>query len=129
MHLKVYLFLGLGLLGLGTLVTWINVYTSFIRYPLHRWRGGTRENFQWVSGAPFVGSMMLWSAAFLLVGHPVLIWTALIISLFDTGGPHWLVGTMTYMTFFRRRRGSNLKHRDDRAAAHCTNDHHDDDTA
>ena len=33
MHLKMYLFLGLGLLALGTFVTWINVYTQFYSLP------------------------------------------------------------------------------------------------
>jgi len=79
------LILGVVLFGLGTLVTGVNVYTSFIRYPLHRWRGGTRDDFRWVSGIPLVGSLFLWLAALFLVAQPVLAWAALVMSLFDTG--------------------------------------------
>ena len=96
------LVIGLALFVLGTLVTCVNVYTSFIRYPLHRWRGGTRDEFRWVSGVPLVGSLFLWLAALFLVGRPVLAWAALVMSLIDTGGLHWFAGTMLYMTFFRR---------------------------
>jgi hypothetical protein len=99
----VRIIIGLALLGLGTLVTCVNVYTSFIRYPLHRWRGGTRGDFRWVSGLPVVGSAFLWLAALWLARQPALMWTALVISLFDTGGLHWFAGTMIYMTVFRRR--------------------------
>jgi hypothetical protein len=30
-------------------------------------------------------------------------WTAIVISLFDTAGIHWFAGTMLYMTLFHRR--------------------------
>lgn len=96
------LIIGLVLFGLGTLITCVNVYTSFIRYPLHRWRGGTRDDFRWISGLPIFGSLFLWLAALALIHHPVLMWTALITSLFDTGGLHWFAGTMIYTALFRR---------------------------
>ena len=95
--------IGLALFVVGTLVTCVNFYTSLIRYPLHRWRGGARDHFRWVSGFPLVGSLFLWLAALFLVRRPVLTWAALGISLFDTGGFHWLAGMMFYMTFCRRR--------------------------
>ena len=50
---------------------------------------------------------MLWIAVIFLAGHPVLMGTALVISLFDTGGPHWGVVWLTFVLFsmlFRRRR-------------------------
>jgi hypothetical protein len=85
------------LCGVGTLITCINVYLSFIQYPIHRWRGGTRENFRWISGFPIFGSLFLWIGAVLLLlaGEPTWMCSAaLVISLFDTGGLHWFVGTM-----------------------------------
>jgi hypothetical protein len=95
--------IGLPLLGAGTIVTFVNVYTSFIRFPLHRWRGGTRNDFRWVSGFPLVGAGFMWLAALALIRQPVLMWTTVVVSLFDTGGPHWLAGTMIYMTLVRQR--------------------------
>jgi hypothetical protein len=96
------LVIGLVLFGLGTLITSVNVYTSFIRYPLHRWRGGTHEDFKWISGFPIFGSLFLWLAALALIHYPVLVWVALFVSLFDTGGLHWFAGTMVYMTFIHK---------------------------
>ena len=97
------------LFGLGTLITCVNVYTSFIRYPLHRWRGGTADDFRWISGFPLFGSLFLWLAALLLIPWPVLMWTALVISLLDTGGLHWFAGTMIYM---RSSAGERTGHRE-----------------
>jgi hypothetical protein len=47
--------------ALGTLITCVNFYCSFLRYPIYRWQGGTRANFRWVSGIPLFGSLFLWS--------------------------------------------------------------------
>lgn len=80
---------GIILLALGTFVTLMNVYLSFIRYPID----ATRETYRWVSGLPLVGSLSLWLSIPLLssVG---LRWFAAVLSVFDTGGVHWFVGTM-----------------------------------
>ena len=94
------LLIGLTLFASGALVVWVNVYTSFIRYPLHRWRGGTREDFRWVSGVPLVGSFLLLFAAVALSGeggHRGLMWAALVVSLLDTGGPIWGIGWMLFL--------------------------------
>ena len=93
---------GLTLLSLGTFITCINFYLSFIRYPLHRLRGRPREDYRFVSGFPGVGSGFLWFAAFLLASHPPLMWTSIAISLFDTGGLHWFAGVMLYQAIYRR---------------------------
>lgn len=97
--------IGVALCGLGTLLTCLNFYLSFLRFPVHRWRGGTETNYRWVSGFPVFGSLFLWIGAFPLsvTGHSVLAWTAIIISLFDTGGIHWFAGVMLYMWLFGQR--------------------------
>src|SRR5436190_7076625 len=95
------LILGLALLAVGGLVSGVNFYTSFVRYPLHRWRGGTREDFRWVSGFPIVGIVCLLFAAACLSGYPVLMWTALVLALLDTSGPQWLAVNLIY-TLLRR---------------------------
>ena len=84
---------GIILLVLGAFITLANVYLSFVRYPMHLALGGTRETYRWVSCFPLVGSLFLWLSIPLLssVG---LRWFAAALSLFDTGGIHWFVGTM-----------------------------------
>lgn len=82
---------GYVLIGLGALVVWLNVYTSWIRPLAHLRRGGTREDYRHASGLPIVGTVLLtigqglaavpwpWAAALL---------TALVL---DTGGPIWFM--------------------------------------
>jgi hypothetical protein len=84
---------GLILFALGALVTVMNVYLSFIRYPVHLALGGTRETFRWVSGIPLIGSVFLW-LSFPLLSSVGLRWFAAALSVFDTGGIHWFVGMM-----------------------------------
>ena len=81
------------LFAAGAFVTVMNAYLSFIRYPVHLALGGTRETYRWVSGFPLVGSLFLW-LSILLLSSVALKWFAAALSLFDTGGIHWFVGTM-----------------------------------
>jgi hypothetical protein len=99
------LILGLLFLALGTLLVWVNVYTSFVRYPLHRLRGGTREDFRWVSGVPLVGIFVLMLAV-ICFGRQylALTWTAIVIAALDTSGPHWLAGFLLFNLLFQRRK-------------------------
>src|SRR4051812_3506797 len=96
--------IGFAILGLGALIVWINFYTSFVRYPLHRLRGGTRADFHWVSGFPLVGSLLL-ALAILFFGKSSVSWVAVGIGVLDTGG---LLGvvlgivTIAHMILFRR---------------------------
>ena len=90
------LIVGLVLLAVGGVVACVNVYTSFVRYPLHRWRGGTRRDFRRVSGLPVVGIACLLLAAACLRDHRVLMWTALVLALLDTSGPQWLTAGLIY---------------------------------
>jgi hypothetical protein len=97
--------LGLAFLAVGGLVASVNFYTSFLRYPLHRWRGGTRANFRWVSGFPLVGIACLLLAAACLRDHPELMWMALVLALLDTSGPHWLAANLIYTLVRRPQQG------------------------
>lgn len=89
--------------GLGALVTLCNFYLSFVRYPVHRLRGGTRENYRWISGLPLFGSALLWLAAG-LTNSATLMWSSLILSLFDTGGLHWFIATMLWYEVLNKPR-------------------------
>jgi hypothetical protein len=98
--------IGLALFAVGGLVAWVNFYTSFIQYPLHRWRGGTRADFRGASGFPIVGLMCLLLAAFCLGDHRVLMWSALVVALFDTSGPQWVILALIYTLVRRRKDGA-----------------------
>ncbi len=84
---------GVILFALGALLTLSNVYLSFLHYPIHLVRGGTRDTYRWVSGIPLFGSLLLWISIGLLPSTG-LQWVAGILSIFDTGGIHWLIGTL-----------------------------------
>jgi predicted membrane channel-forming protein YqfA (hemolysin III family) len=87
------------LFGLGTLITFLNFYLSFVRYPLYRLRGGATDEYKWVSGAPLVGSLLLWVSAAVLRQYPGFAWAAIVISLFDTGGFHWFIASILWHSF------------------------------
>lgn len=88
------------LCGLGAFITTINFYLSFLRFPLHLLRGGTRASYRWTSAIPLVGSMSLWiGAALIHRSSPVLMWLAIAVSVLDTGGLHWFVASMIYHHF------------------------------
>ena len=99
---------GIILLVLGATLTLTNAYLSFLRYPIHRARGGEPEAYRWVSGFPVFGSLFLWISIFLLPTTG-LKWLAGLLSVFDTGGIHVFLGTMWWRgqlgEFFRARHG------------------------
>ena len=82
--------------AVGTCISCLNFYLSFIRFPLHRLRGRPRDEFHWVSGFPVIGSLLLVIAAANLTAWPILMWSVLIVSLFDTGGLHWFAAAMLF---------------------------------
>src|SRR5688572_28641676 len=77
--------------SVGALVCLTNAYLSFLRYPLFLRRGGKKEEFQWVSGIPVIGSVLVVAA--LVFGREPRWLTAVgvLLILLDTGGPHWFV--------------------------------------
>lgn len=94
--------------AIGALITLFNFYLSYLRYPVHIAAGGTRETYRWVSGVPLLGSFLLWLSVPLL---PSVIFkvVAILLSLLDTGGIHWFLGTMWWTgqlgAFIRGREG------------------------
>lgn len=94
--------IGVVLFSLGAFISSLNFYLSWLRYPVHRLRGGTRDEYKWVSGFPLVGSILLWFSIPCLLEHQPWPWIALVSSLFDTGGIHWFAGTMAGMWWNNR---------------------------
>ena len=88
--------LAAGLLGLGGLICCVNFYLSFLRYPIHRFRGGLRETYKYDSGVPLFGSLLVVLSLLKFYSHPVLLTIAIILILIDTGGLHWFLGVMFY---------------------------------
>ncbi len=81
---------GFILFALGAYITVVNIYLTFLHYPLHRARGGTRENFVFVSVVPIFGSLFLWISIPLLTSM-TLKWCAGVLSVLDAGGLHWFI--------------------------------------
>ena len=94
---------GLVLLILGGVICLGNVYLSFIRYPLFRLFGGVREDYQWSSGIPLIGSAMVAIAAICLLNNTTLFWLAIGLIVIDTGGLHWFLGAMVHEWIASRR--------------------------
>ncbi|MDT8377139.1 MAG: hypothetical protein RQ867_10455 [Mariprofundaceae bacterium] len=74
----------------------MNFYTSFIRYPLHMLRGHSKESFQWVSGVPLLGTLLVIISLLLLREHALFFWSGMVLLLIDTGGPLWFAGSLLY---------------------------------
>ena len=94
--------LGYFLFILGTCISLLNLYLSFLRYPLHKLLGW---EYQRVSGIPLFGSFFLVVAALLLRNSPQWLRASLGIALIDTGGLHWFLGIMLWYAALHHRRG------------------------
>jgi hypothetical protein len=95
-------------LSLGALIAAVNIYLSFLRYPLYKLLGW---EYRYESGIPAIGSLCT------IVGV-VLLWTpaawliALLNALFDTAGLPWFAGVMCWAYLFRRERLENKREED-----------------
>jgi len=89
----------------GGLVSALNFYLSFCRYALYLVRGGSRESYRWMSGYPLVGSLLVALSIFRFYDTPWILGIALVLVAIDTGGIHWLAGTLIYRTYLRKRIG------------------------
>jgi hypothetical protein len=87
------------LFALGASICALNAYLSFLRYPLYKLSG---RKFQWVSGIPVFGSLLVVIA--LIIHHESwwLLASGIVLALFDTGGVHWFAGWLLWMYLFRR---------------------------
>ena len=84
----------------GSMIATVNFWLSFIRPLSRRISDGPVKS---VSGIPLFGSLLLWAAAWMFYPSSDLAWWALSISLIDTGGPHWFLGTLFYHSYIRKR--------------------------
>jgi len=76
---------GYGIFMLGAVVSVVNMYTSYLRYPVHRVLGKSRDSYKHVSGFPLIGGLVLIGAWLL----PQSLWLSLVtalLMLLDTGG-------------------------------------------
>lgn len=78
---------------IGVLVSLLNFYFSFVLPVIDRLRN---RKASFTSGIPLFGSLLLVISFFCFPGDHVLSLPALIIALFDTGGLHWLCGSLLY---------------------------------
>ena len=84
-----------------------NFYLSFLRYPIHILHKKPKEAYQWVSGVPLLGSLLVGLSLVQLYTVPVALWIAIVLILIDTGGIHWFIGSMIYHA--RKEGNSDLK--------------------
>jgi hypothetical protein len=82
---------------LGLAITILNLYLSFLRFPIHKALKKNKE-YHWVSGIPIYGSILLWCAAgaSLLQNRTGLALILIVLSLLDTGGIIWFIGIVLY---------------------------------
>lgn len=81
---------GYGIFVLGAVVSVVNIYTSFLRYPVHLLLGKSRDSYKYVSGLPLLGGLVLIGAWLL----PQSLWLSLataLLMLLDTGSISWFV--------------------------------------
>lgn len=81
---------------LGGIICAMNCYLSLLRYPIFLLRGGQKSEFQWISGAPIIGSLSVAVGLAYLYRTDWILWIGLILILIDAGGIHWYLGTMLY---------------------------------
>src|SRR4051812_25910506 len=87
------------LFAIGSLICFLNFYLSILRYPVY-WALGWK--YEWVSGLPVFGSLILLFAAISFHDSPLMFWSGIVMALLDTGGLHWFLGIMLYMLLFPR---------------------------
>jgi len=97
--------------ALGTLITGVNFYLTFLRLPLHLRRGGTRENYRWRSNFTLVGSFFLlvpwwYSSSEAMRG------LCIALAMLDPGGVFWLAITLVSLPVVALR--SKPRSRDDK---------------
>ena len=81
--------LGWVLFIVGGLNCLLNAYLTWLRYPIHRLLGGTRDDYLWVSAIPLLGSGLMALAIFWAGGwhDPLRLWGGIALIAIDSGGP------------------------------------------
>lgn len=77
------------LLAFGCILSLVNFYLSFLRYPVHRLRGRAADDYRWISGYPLVGSLVVFACLPFVYHVPLLFWVGVGCAALDTGGLHW----------------------------------------
>jgi hypothetical protein len=90
------------MLGFGGFVCCVNFYLSFLRYMVHRMMGVKKEEYRWVSGIPVFGSLFVAISLFKFWQSPWLLALGISLIVIDTGGLHWLVGTIFYRQVLKK---------------------------
>ena len=72
----------------------LNFYLSFLRYPLHKLKGGSGDSYRWVSGIPLIGSLLVAASLLVLNETKWVLVSGLVLIAMDTGGIHWFAGTI-----------------------------------
>jgi amino acid transporter len=92
---------GLAFFVPAVLIAVTNFYLTFLRTPLHRWRG---RDVRPDSGIPAVGTGFLVLALMFLYWSPLIRWGTLVVAVVDTGGIPWVFVTVLWVAM-RRRQG------------------------
>jgi len=82
-------------LGLGSLVCATNFYLSYVRYPVF-FLTGRKAEFQYVSGFPIVGSLIVTACLIFLQLPRWAVVAGIALALLDTGGIHWFLGSLLW---------------------------------
>lgn len=77
--------------ALGGLICVLNAYLSWIRPRVHVARGGTLEDYKFVSGIPLFGTVLVLVGLACVPASLPLTLAALLLIANDTGGLHWFV--------------------------------------
>lgn len=85
---------------LGTPICLLNFYLSFVRYPLGRALGYPPESIRNISGIPLLGSALVGLSLIGLSANPYTNWLDIVVIVMDTGGIHWFVVMMAFMTAY-----------------------------
>jgi hypothetical protein len=88
---------------LGGFFCLLNFYLSFVRYPVYRLAGGSRQEYKWVSGAPVLGSLFVGLSLISLYETNWMVISGVAFILMDTGGLHWFLATMFYYGVFWKK--------------------------
>jgi hypothetical protein len=87
------------LMGLGGFICCLNFYLVFIRYTVYHTRGGKKEEYQWVSSLPAIGSLLVVIPLVSFWEQPWLRILGIGLLLIDTAGPLWFVVFRVYQKF------------------------------
>lgn len=81
-----------------------NFYLSFLRYPVHRLRGGNADTHRSVSGIPLFGSILVAISLVPSSMHGWWLTAGLLLIAVDTGGLHWFAAVMIWRSLRDRTR-------------------------